>query len=120
MTCLKVFSLWIFLWPIDADCPVHKFWPSTASSAVVSQQSHVAIASPKSTPTPRIKLPPLLISYISETSVRSFSDERSWMSCCVVTFFALSLICFEDSPGQMPFDSIKVTFQIDSREQSES
>lgn len=113
MTCMKVFFLWILLWPGDAGCPVHKFWPSTASSAVVLIWTYVVIASLKSTLMPQVKPPPLLISYISETSARAFNDKRSCRSYCVVTLLALSLTCFEDDVRYMPFDSFQVKIQID-------
>ena len=120
MACMKVFFLQILLWSGDACCPVHKFCPSTASSAAVLKWTCAVIASLNSTLMPQVKHPPLLISYISETSARTFSDKKSWRSYCVVTFLALSLTCFEDDTGYVPFDSFKVKFQTDIGGQIES
>lgn len=68
---------------------------------------------------PQVKPLPLLVAYISETFARAFSDKKSYRSYCVVTLFALSLACFDDDVGYVPFDSFKVKFQIDIEGQTE-
>lgn len=68
---------------------------------------------------PQVKSPPFLISNASETSARAFSDRKSCRSC-VVTLLALSLACFQDDLGYVPFNYFKVKFQIDIEGQVES